>query len=253
VATLYGYGSLPSKLLEDLRQFDYYRGSAAFTMGDMISWLTENSNKPWSNQVWLAFCEGLGGGSAGKCRNNPLNDNPNIYRSVPLGKAMAGIGLTMAGLAGGAACQSLVGDETVVGSVGCGFIVSGAVNAGMTALGGKWDKESVTMMVVSTALEGLGGTVGTLATSEAATGIPEWMGAGRGVRTGINMGVGSAASVATYGASQNGDFTWAGTALAAGAGALSGYSAEDWGDLIQATADMIASSAVQYASGGDGN
>jgi hypothetical protein len=199
MATLFGSGSLPGRLLEDLRQFDYYRGSAVFTMGDMITWLTQNSNKPWSNQVWLAFCEGLGGGSAKGCSNNPLNDNPNVYRSVPLGKALAGIGLTMTGLVGGAACQATVGDDTVAGSVACGFVVSGAVNAGLTAMGGKRDSESVTMMVVSTALEGLGNAVGTLARSEAATGIPSWMGAGRAWRVGINVGVGAGVDVINYG------------------------------------------------------
>jgi hypothetical protein len=188
------------------------------------------------------------------CGNNPLNGDPDIYREVPLGKAMAGIGLTIAGVYSGALCEGIAGDDTAgLASAACGWLFTAAVNTGLTALGGKWDAESITMDVVSTGLEGIGSTVGDLATSEAATGISDGAANSRAIRQSVNMGVGSFVGWMNYAANANGSPTLAGSALSLGLGALTSYQASGWADLFQTTGDLIAASAGQYATGGFGN
>ena len=223
--------------MRNLRQFDYYQGSAAFTVRDMLTWLLDNSNKYTSNTVWLAYCQGLAGGTASSCRDNPLNGNPNIYREVPLGKAMAGIGLTMLGIYGGALCEAMFGDDTGVGTIACGYGMSAAVNTGLTALGGKWDAESVVMDVVSSYLGGTASAVSAVATNSRAIGMT------------VNMGVGSFNGFMTYAGSTNGNPTLSGSLISMGLGALQSYSAEGWADLFESVAVQVAADGGEIANG----
>jgi RHS repeat-associated protein len=131
VKTVFGT-HLPPGFLQDMQQFLYYHGSDNFTVSDMATWLLQNMNKPWSDQVWLAFCEGLAGLSVSRCARDPLNGE-DMSAGPSLGKTLASIGLVAAGMLAGTACEAAIG-ETGVGTVACAVGTQTLIGAASAAL-----------------------------------------------------------------------------------------------------------------------
>ncbi|HEY3902381.1 MAG TPA: RHS repeat-associated core domain-containing protein [Streptosporangiaceae bacterium] len=226
VPTVISAAGLPGWLLRDLRLTENYQGSAAFTVKDMLTWLANNTDKPSSNKVWIMYCEGLSGGSISECSHNPLNGT-DMYAKVPLGKMMAGIGLTALGLYGGSICEGLFGD-TGAGAVACGYGAALAVNTGLTALGGKWNAQTVVLDVVTSYLGGTASFISSAATES------------RAIEIAVNAGTGAGNNWMNYASSTNGQPTLSGSLSSLGIGALQSYTAEGWADLFVSVADQLA-------------
>jgi RHS repeat-associated protein len=164
---------LPAPVLKNLQQFDYYDGSDNFTAEDLATWLLQNVNKPWSNTVWMAYCEGLEGRSASGCASDPLNGEANMYavQSLPQflrshWRGFAQAGVDVAVTIAVAACAGGTAGLVALACAGEGGMVAGEGDYMLSGPPSTWTARGV----LGSAGEGAAGGVISGGTSALASG-----------------------------------------------------------------------------------